>query len=147
MSLIAGYLTRKSKHETAFVEKKVKSYNILSYEDFDDYENVVIETKFGHIIQKYTKDYPIQSRPCKDVNGNLLVTLGFLYTSDLTTSREKLLELCVGNAAKVLEECEGGLFASLLKNIPGRFTLSTIVLHHRLSTCFKPLTVRTFLQI
>ena len=79
MSLIAGYLSRKGKHETAIVEKKVKSYNILSYEDPGDYENVVIETKYGHIIQKYKRDYPIQSKPCRDINGNLLVTFGFLY--------------------------------------------------------------------
>ena len=107
MSLIAGYLSRKGKHETAIVEKKVKSYNILSYEDPGDYENVVIETKFGHIIQKYKRDYPIQSKPCRDINGNLLVTFGFLYPLESITSRKKLLELCVGNSSQILEECEG----------------------------------------
>lgn len=119
MSFIAGYVSRKNTYETAIVEKKVKLYNILSYEDSGNYENVVIKTKFGHIIQKHRRDYPIQSKPCMDIHGNLLVTLGFLYPSESITSHNRLLDLCVENASQILEGCEGEFVSIFVEGYSG----------------------------
>src|SRR4030067_2301996 len=120
MSLIAGYLSRQGKYETAVVEKKVKSYSILSHEASDEYENVVIETRFGHIIQKYKRGYPIQYKPCEDIKGNLLVTLGFLYKSGSIMHPKDLLELCDKNTPKALEEYEGEFVAIFVEGYSGK---------------------------
>ena len=56
MSLIAGYVTKNGKIETSRITDTVKYYSILPRKDQDCYENIVIETKHGHIVQKYKKD-------------------------------------------------------------------------------------------
>jgi asparagine synthetase B (glutamine-hydrolysing) len=111
MSFIAGYLTRKEKYESLLLEEKVKSFAVLSDEVSEGYDSSVIETKFGHIIQKYNTKYPIQSKPYRDGEGNSLVTLGFLYRADLLNDAKKILEDCVRNSADALEEYEGEFVA------------------------------------
>jgi len=107
MSFIAGYLTRKDKLAFSLLEEKVKLYPVLIGEESDSYEDLIVETPFGHIIQKYKKNYPINQHPSQDGNGNLLVRLGFFYISDSINDNETLLERCVRNSPKTLEECEG----------------------------------------
>jgi len=106
MSLIAGYLSKKNKIETDFLKNRVNTYSMLNNYS-EGYENIVIETKFGHIIQKYGKNYPLQNRPCKDEDDNLLLILGFLFKTDSISTNKKLLELCVQKSTKVIEDSEG----------------------------------------
>jgi Asparagine synthase len=119
MGFMAGYVSRQGAHESLLLEEQVKSYPILTGEAPDRYENRVIETKFGHIIQKYQRSYPMQSQPCQDVHGNLLVALGFLSTDHSLPSHEHLLACCVRDCANALEACEGEFVAIFVEGPSG----------------------------
>jgi hypothetical protein len=108
MSLIGGYFDKKRiKIDNAAIQKKLTLYSIIPNENHHDYENLATETRFGHIVQKYKKNYPILNPVHQDTHGNLLITLGFLYKFGKIMNSEKLFDLCVKNSAKSLEECEG----------------------------------------
>ena len=85
----------------------VKYYSILPQKDLDCFENIVIETKHGHIVQKHKKDYPIQYGACENIDENALITLGYFYPSDRANSHEELLQECCESSAQALEEREG----------------------------------------
>ena len=120
MSFIAGYFSKTDKCETSSLKEKIRSFCILPGEDPESYENLAIETRFGHVIQKYKRNYPLQSKPCRDKDGNLLANLGFFYNPDSTSRREDLVERCAGNSAKALEECEGEFVAVFIEGITGK---------------------------
>jgi Asparagine synthase len=120
MGFIAGYFSRQGAHESLLLEEQVKSYPIIAGEESDSYENRVIETKYGHMIQKYQRNYPIYSQPCQDVHGNLLITLGFLSTDHSLPSHEHLLACCIRDSANVLEACEGEFVAIFVEAPSGK---------------------------
>ena len=99
MSLIAGYLARNRKASRAWIERFLQSYTILAEDELSDYENLVIETQCGYLIQKIKKIYPVQNKPYTDVNGNTVLILGFL------SSTKRVL------SPKHLEESEGEFIA------------------------------------
>jgi hypothetical protein len=107
MGFIAGYVGGNSKDESARLEERVRSFAILPGADPEDYDDFVIETPFGHVIQKYRKDYPVRSAPSRDENGNLVATLGFVHDAGVLKRNEQLLQSCVAHSPRILEQCEG----------------------------------------
>ena len=73
-------------------------------------------TRFGYT----SKNYPLQSRPYRDKQGNLLVSLGYFYNQDVTDSREQFVERCTGNSSKALEECEGEFVSIFIEGLTGK---------------------------
>jgi hypothetical protein len=123
VSLIAGYYSKDGKYDTAAVERMVQSYSILSRDDSDNYENIVIETKFGHIIQKQKRNYPIQCQPRRDQDGNLLVTLGWCFHENKIINDPHLFELCLNNSPSSLEECEGEFVSIFVTGHSGKIDI------------------------
>ena len=120
MSFIAGYFTRKDKYDSLVLEERVKSFPVITGEEPDSYESSVVETKFGHVIQKYKRNYPVQSKPCGDGEDNLLVTLGFLFSGGSLIDHKSILESCVRDSAEVLEEYEGEFVAIFSEGSSGK---------------------------
>ena len=56
MSFIAGYFSKTGKHELALLREKVQSFCICPGEDSEEYENLILETRYGHVIQKFKKN-------------------------------------------------------------------------------------------
>src|SRR2546426_9493206 len=110
MGFLAGYLSRTGKCDSFVIQERVKSYSILAGENSESYENLVADTKFGHIIQKYKTSHPVRPILLTDTDGNVLTTLGFLHAPNITDPA-KLFERCVRDSPKVLEECEGEFVA------------------------------------
>lgn len=108
MGFIAGQLTRNGKASRAKIERTLQSYRILAEDDLNDYENLIIETRFGYVIRKYKKNYPVQIKPYKDENGNTLLILGFLSSSERILSA-KHLEQCEGEFVAIFSEPSGKL--------------------------------------
>ena len=52
MSLIAGYFSRAAKLESSRLTRMVESFSIVSNDRPDEYQNTIIETKYGHVILK-----------------------------------------------------------------------------------------------
>jgi len=119
MSFLAGYVSQTGKYEADHVQTKVSSYSIVSGENSQDYKNLIVEMKFGHIIQKYKTTHPIQPRCIEDVNGNLLLTLGFFRSPD-SVDYEDLFERCVNDSVRYLETCEGEFVALFAEGNSGR---------------------------
>src|SRR6266536_447369 len=84
MGFLAVYLSRTSTCDSFAVQERVKSYSILAGENSESYENLVADTKFGHIIQKYKTSYPLRPILLTDTDGNVLTTLGFLHAPNIT---------------------------------------------------------------
>ena len=120
MSFIAGYFSRTCKRDPEVLKEKVRCFCICPGEDFEEYENLILETRYGHVIQKFKKNYPLQSRPYRDKQGNLLVNLGYFYNQNVTDSKEKLVERCADNSAKALEECEGEFVSIFIEGLTGK---------------------------
>ena len=80
MSLLAGCVTKNGTVSRTEIERKLRTYSILAEDDLSEYENVVIETRCGYLLQKYKTHYPIRFQPYQDANGNTLLLLGFLFS-------------------------------------------------------------------
>ena len=119
MSFIAGYCGETRKYDSAWLEEQVGSYSILPGENREGYDTQVMETKFGHLIQKHKRNYPIHSPPFKDANGNLLVSLGFMHKSGMLYANERLVTTCVNESPKALEQCEGEFVAIFADGLSG----------------------------
>jgi hypothetical protein len=108
MGFIAGHLTRNGKVSCAEIERTLQSYRILSEDDLNDYENLVIQTRFGCVVRKYKKNYPVQFKPYHDENGTTVLILGFLSSTERLLS-PKQLEQCEGEFVAVFSEQSGKL--------------------------------------
>src|SRR5579872_4062323 len=103
MAFIAGYLNTQPQPTEAMCAR-VCAFSILPGECSSDYQQAVVQTRFGHLIVKHRATYPIAPQIASDVEGNRLATLGFVVSGEDATA---LLPRCVGTAARSLEECEG----------------------------------------
>ena len=107
MALIAGCQIKSGNISFPEIENTLRKFHILSDDDLDNYDNLVIETQFGYLLRKYKKDYPIQSMPYDD-KGNTLLTLGFICSPETFSSPEEL-ERCEGEFVVILSEPSGKL--------------------------------------
>src|SRR4030095_9227565 len=82
MVLIAGYLARNSKVSRAEIESIVQCFRILPEDDLNDYQNLIIETRFGYVMHKFKKNYPVQLKPYNDTSGHTVLILGFLSSTE-----------------------------------------------------------------
>src|SRR5215510_6054484 len=71
-------------------------------------------------VRRARTAHPVQSQPCQDVHGNLLVVLGFLATDHGLPSHEHLLAGCVRDSVQVLEACEGEFVAMFVEGPSGK---------------------------
>jgi asparagine synthase (glutamine-hydrolysing) len=143
MSFLAGYVTKNGTVSRTEIEPKLRTFPILPEDDLSDYENLVIETRCGYLLQKYKKHYPIRFRPYQDAHGNTLLLLGFLFPPQQSGEgvSPTQLEQCEGEFVAVFAEASGTLhiindrFASrpfyVLKNGKGIYFSSnvTFLLH------------------
>ena len=111
MSFIAGYQGKKngnSSHKCSELERTLRNFRIIKNDGLDSYDNSVIETRFGCLLRKYKKNYPVQSNPYVDENGNTLLVLGFLSSLVQPSSAEQLRQ-CEGEFVAIFSEASGKL--------------------------------------
>src|SRR5262245_21743054 len=106
MSLIAGCIIKNGKVSRAQIESTLQNYRILAEDDPGSYDNLIIENRFGYLLRKYKKNYPVQLKPYSDVSGNTLLVLGFLCSTERFLS-DKQLEQCRGEFVAVSAEASG----------------------------------------
>lgn len=108
MAFIAGYQTKNGRINCSEIELTLRNFPIIANDELDSYENSIIKTRFGCLLRKYKKNYPIQSMPYVDENGNTLLILGFLSPSAQRLSAEQLVQ-CEGEFVAILSEESGKL--------------------------------------
>src|SRR5262245_20681205 len=107
MALIAGYLARNGKASRAEIESIVQCFRILPEDDLNDYQNLIVETRFGYVMRKFKKKYPVQLEPYNDVSGHAVLILGFLSSTEGGLLSDKQLEQCAGEFVAVCAEASG----------------------------------------
>jgi hypothetical protein len=118
MALMAGYVSKRGKLKAALLGRRTVSFVILPGEDATSYKDVVIETKFGHVIQKYKSDHPMPPVVQTDDEGNVLAVLGFMCMHDSVSSYQRLLAACVVDA-RAVEQCAGEFVAIFVDGSSG----------------------------
>jgi asparagine synthetase B (glutamine-hydrolysing) len=111
MSLLAGCVTKNGTVSGTEIERKLRTFPILAEDDLSEYENLVIETRGGSLLQKYKKHFPIRFQPYEDANGNTLLLLGFLFPPQRSGGVvfPTQLEQCEGEFVAVFAEASGTL--------------------------------------
>jgi Glutamine amidotransferase domain/Asparagine synthase len=111
MSLLAGCVTKNGTVSRTEIERKLRTYSILTEDDLSEYENLAIETRCGYLLQKYKKHDHIRFQPHRDADGNTFLPLGLLFTPQQSgwAVSPTQLEQCEGEFVAVLAEASGTL--------------------------------------
>ena len=103
-----GLPKQKRQNQPGGIERNLHAYRILAEDDLSSYDNLIIETRRGHLIRKYKQDYPVQCKSYNDGNGNALLILGFLDSVAGWLSAEQI-EHSEGEFVAVLSEDSGAV--------------------------------------
>jgi Asparagine synthase/Glutamine amidotransferase domain len=115
MALIAGYVADRP-YTDDDVRRRTCVVSILPGDRGVDYEHAFVPTRFGHLVTKYRRAHPSQPRVTRDVEGNVLLTLGFLVPASDTRA---LMAAAAKSSGRALEGCEGEFVAIFAEAVTG----------------------------
>jgi hypothetical protein len=107
VALLAGYISGRP-FDMEDVRQRARSIPILRGESNLEYVHGVLPIRFGHVITKYTRTHPSPPQVACDVEGNVLVVLGYLVPR---LDVQGLLALAVNSSGRALEAWEGEFVA------------------------------------
>ena len=114
MSVAAGYYSGKGQRlATETVREWISGYRILPSEGDGDVLTDIRQMKHGHLISHYKRGYRHQTPTVADADGNVLMTVGYLFPPGPQgpDRYQDLLSRCVRTRGKALEDCEGEFVA------------------------------------
>jgi Asparagine synthase/Glutamine amidotransferase domain len=108
VALIAGSVAVQSSSGIEDVRQLVCRIPVVHGESNLEYVHGVLPIRFGHLVTKYKRTHPSPPQVVCDVEGNVLVVLGYVVPH---VDPQHLLARAVKSSGQVLENCEGEFVA------------------------------------